>query len=151
MMNAPDALRHRCGSIADRRASDTLPGMWSDRPEQLKAHWTGRPVAVRPDAAVGSLARFAGLTGRVRTVNMNGRALVQFDGRDETWFDLDPAALEEVPEAAPPDAPPVEPAVGKEPKTAPPAERPAAGDPPPKPGRILSVLELARRQGAAKS
>ncbi len=79
---------------------------------------------------------------------MNGRALVQFDGADETWFDLDPAALEEV-EPTPETPPPVRPAVGEEPgaKPAPnaPAEPPATG------GKPLSVLEMARRQGAAKA
>ena len=133
--------------------------MWDARPEQLKAHWTGRAVAVRAGHAVGPLARFAGLRGRVRTVNMNGRALVQFEGADETWFDLDPAALEEA-APTPQTPPPVRAAVGEEPKGAPepgalakpptemrpetPAEAEAAG------GRKLSVLELARRQGAAK-
>ncbi|NNJ24518.1 hypothetical protein [Alienimonas chondri] len=131
--------------------------MWNDRPERLKAEWTGRTVAVR--SPVGTLARFAGLTGRVRAVNMNGRALVQFDGADETWFDLDPAALKEV-EPTPETPPPVRAAVGEEPRGEPepgalakpptkmrpatPAEAKAEG------GKKLSVLELARQQGAAK-
>ena len=122
--------------------------MWDARPEALKAHWTGRTVAVREPTGVR--ARFAGRVGRVRTVNMNGRCLVQFAGDDETWYDLDPrdlAETAEVPEATPP---PVKPAVGEEPKNqtaADPSVTPkaAAGG-----GKKLSVLELARRQGAAK-
>ena len=125
--------------------------MWDARPEQLKTYWTGRTVSVRSDYAMtpGPLKRFAGLVGRVRTVNMNGRALVQWDGPDETWFDLDPAVLKEV-EPKPETPPPVRPAVGEEPKAAPhpPAPaKPRAGD---GGGKKLSVLELARRQGAAK-
>ncbi|QDT17298.1 hypothetical protein [Alienimonas californiensis] len=133
--------------------------MWDARPEELKTEWTGRAVAVRAAAAVGSLARFRGRTGRVRTVNMNGRALVQFDGADETWFDLDPAALEPVTET-PETPPPVRAAVGEEPKGAP---APGALDNPPakmrpetpaqakaEGGKKLSVLELARQQDAAR-
>ncbi|MFH5804103.1 hypothetical protein [Alienimonas sp. DA493] len=132
--------------------------MWDARPEELKARWTGRAVAVRSAAAVGPLARFRGRTGRVRTVNMNGRALVQFDGADETWFDLDPAALEPAPETAD-TPPPVRAAVGEEPQGEPAPgalEKPPAKMRPQTPaaakaegGKKLSVLELARQQGAA--
>jgi len=139
-------------TVAVSSRSLTLPSMWDARPEQLKARWTGRVIAVRSEAAVGPLARFAGLRGRVRTVNMNGRALVQFDGADETWFDLDPAALEEAPVT--PDTPsPVEPAVGEEPKVQAVPKAPAksqAADGGETPKKKLSVLELARQQGAAK-
>ena len=121
--------------------------MWDARPEALKAHWTGRAVKVREP--VGKLARFAGRTGTVRTVNMNGRALVQFAGDDETWYDLDPRALVEV-QPTPETPPPVRPAVGEEPRgTSKGAAhaKPQAAD---AGGKKLSVLELARRQGAAK-
>ena len=123
--------------------------MWDARPEQLKAYWTGRNVAVRE--AAGTLARFADKTGTVRTVNMNGRALVEWAGPDETWYDLDPAALVEV-EPAPDAPPPTRPAVGEEPTKT--KKEPKAV--PTKPATTgggkskLSVLELARRQGAAK-
>ena len=120
--------------------------MWDARPEALKTHWTGRTVAVR-DAA-GTNARFAGRVGRVRTVNMNGRALVQFAGDDETWYDLDPRDLVETAEPAEEAPPPVRPAVGEEPKPDPADAKPRAVS---NGGKKLSVLELARRQGAAKS
>ena len=125
--------------------------MWDARPEALKAHWTGRAVAVREP--MGKLARFAGRTGTVRTVNMNGRALVQFAGDDETWYDLDPRELVEV-KRTPETPPPVRPAVGEEPG----GKRETKGRAHAKPRaadgggeKKLSVLELARREGAAKS
>jgi len=39
-----------------------------------------------------SCSVFAALTGSVKTVNMSGRALVEFDGYNNIgWFDIDPA------------------------------------------------------------
>jgi hypothetical protein len=35
----------------------------------------------------------AGQPGRVKTINFNGRALVQFDGPDRGWYDIDPGCL----------------------------------------------------------
>ena len=122
--------------------------MWDARPEALKAHWTGRAVAVREPTGVR--ARFAGRVGRVRTVNMNGRCLVQFAGDDETRYDLDPRDLIETAEVAEETPPPVKPAVGEEPKGEPEPKRPEKPQPGSGGGKKLSVLELARRQGAAK-
>ena len=117
--------------------------MWDARPEELKARWTGRVVAVRDPSGVR--ARFAGRVGRVRTVNMNGRCLVQFAGDDKTWYDLDPRDLVETEEPADDAVPePVRPAVGEEPAKSADAPRSAPA------GKKLSVLELARRQGAAR-
>ena len=45
--------------------------------EKLKKQYTDKYVEV--DAGVPELRRFKGLTGVVKTVNMGGRALVQFD------------------------------------------------------------------------
>ena len=60
--------------------------------EQLKKDLTDRYVVVAE--GVPELRRFQGLTGTVKTVNMNGRALVQFDGAvDISWYDIDPAYL----------------------------------------------------------
>jgi hypothetical protein len=41
------------------------------------------------------LARFEGVVGRVKTVNMSGRALVEFNGLHNNvgWFDIDPTFL----------------------------------------------------------
>jgi len=57
-----------------------------DEVERLRERYTGQYVEVasqRPE-----LARFQGQTGRIRTVNLNGLALVQFEGANQAWFDL---------------------------------------------------------------
>lgn len=61
--------------------------------EQLKNQYTDKYVAV--DATRPELARFRGAVGQIKTVNMNGRALVQFlDYHLNTgWFDIDLACL----------------------------------------------------------
>lgn len=129
--------------------------------EQLKRDLTDKYVVV--DRSVPELKRFAPLTGIVKTVNMNCRALVQFLGTEDiSWYDIDPAYLTVVDK-------PVE--TRPEPAHAPAAKRPAGksslelarqqgaagagkgeGEGAAKPlGRKLSPLELARQQGAAKS
>lgn len=67
-----------------------------DEVDRLKAVWTDRYVRVRP--GFPEYARFDGKVGRVVTVNLGGRALVDF--ADGAWYDL-PAAddyLEVVPD-----------------------------------------------------
>lgn len=111
-----------------------------ERAEQLKRELTDRWVLVQE--GVPELRRFSGLTGKVKTVNMNCRALVQFDGAvDISWYDIDPAFLKVV------DAPlPKKPVEEKKA----PAEKPAAAA---KPAAAKtggkSPLELAREQAAA--
>ena len=56
--------------------------------EKLKQEYTDKYVIV--DDQLPELRRFKGLTGTVKTVNMNGQALVQFDGNNNIgWFDID--------------------------------------------------------------
>jgi pyruvate/2-oxoglutarate dehydrogenase complex dihydrolipoamide acyltransferase (E2) component len=63
-----------------------------DRAEQLKKELTDKWVVVSSTAP--ELKRFASLTGRVKTVNMNCRALVEFDnGIDISWYDIEPGYL----------------------------------------------------------
>ncbi|WP_145263288.1 hypothetical protein [Calycomorphotria hydatis] len=63
--------------------------------EALKREWTGKRVTV--DDSQPSLRRFAGREGVVKTVNMNGHALIEFDGTvDISWYDVDLAHLREV-------------------------------------------------------
>ena len=96
-----------------------------DRAERLKKELTDKWVVVA--TATPELKRFANMTGKVRTVNMNGRALVEFDGPvDIGWYDIDPsfltvvdgpkpkkaAAHAEAKPAAKPAAAPVAPAAG---------------------------------------
>lgn len=112
--------------------------------EKLKQKLTDKWVVV--DAAAPELKRFANWTGKVKTVNMNGRALVEFDGPvDIGWYDIDPAFLTVVegpkPKAAPApakkEAPAAKPAVASAPAAA-----PAAGG---------SPLDKIRAQQAAKA
>lgn len=71
---------------------------------KLQAEYIDKYVVV--DEHRPELQRFCGLTGRVKTINMNGRALVQFDGRNNiAWYDIDIDYLRVV-DAPPP--PPVE-------------------------------------------
>lgn len=60
--------------------------MHSNQIEALRLQYTDQYVAV--DCRPPELARFAGMVGRVKTVNMSGRALVQFAGADEGWHDI---------------------------------------------------------------
>ena len=119
--------------------------------ERLKAEWTDKYVVV--DARAPELARFARATGQVKTVNMNGRCLVEFDQYNNTaWYDIDPAALKVVPKPQPK---PAEPKEKAKPATAKPAAtKPAAAKPAPAKlaagGAKLSTADiLARARGAA--
>lgn len=92
-------------------------GMSIERAEQLKRELTDKWVVVADQ--VPELRRFSSLTGKVRTVNMNCRALVEFDGpEDISWYDIDPQFLTVV------DAP--QPKKAAEEKSKPSAEKKAA-------------------------
>ncbi len=52
--------------------------------EALKQEWTDQYVEVNPDQP--ELKRFAGVIGRVVTVNHNNKALVDF--QDGAWYDI---------------------------------------------------------------
>lgn len=52
--------------------------------DELKRQWTDQYVSVRPERQ--ELQRFAGIVGRVVTVNYNGRALIDF--QDGGWYDI---------------------------------------------------------------
>jgi hypothetical protein len=54
------------------------------RHEALKREWTDRYVEVNPDRP--ELKRFAGIVGRVITVNFNNKAVVDF--QDGGWYDI---------------------------------------------------------------
>lgn len=145
-----------------------------DQAETLKRELTDKYVVVAEK--VPELRRFVGLTGRVKTVNMSGRALVQFDGPvDIGWYDISPSYLRVVdaplpkPEPVHAKAAPAEKPAATKPAAAPAAKgksplelareqaaKKAAGAPTadaaaPAPAKKLSPLELARQQGAAKA
>jgi hypothetical protein len=61
--------------------------MLPEEVERLRGQYTDQYVVA--DAERPELARFAGRKGQVKTINMNGRALVQFDGADQAWYDID--------------------------------------------------------------
>lgn len=113
--------------------------------EQLKRDLTDKYVVV--EKGVPELRRFLGLTGRVKTVNMNGQVLVQFDHPvDVGWYDIHPGYLKVVDAPAPP-APAAH--TAEKPAAAPAAPaKPAAAAPD---GKKLSPLELARQQAAKKA
>ena len=59
------------------------------RAEELKREWTDKYIVVRD--RIPELRRFEGLTGHVKTANMNCRLLIQFDSpADISWYDIDP-------------------------------------------------------------
>ena len=70
----------------------------ADRLEELKREWTGQFVKVNESHT--ELKRFAGLIGRVITVNWNGKALIDF--ADGGWYDVGASSqfLEKVPAEA---------------------------------------------------
>ena len=56
--------------------------------EKLKQEYTDKFVVV--DDGRPELRRFSGLTGLVKTVNMNGNALVEFEGLNNIgWYDIE--------------------------------------------------------------
>ena len=87
--------------------------MLSQRIEKLRQEYTDQSVVV--DRARPVLARFRGMVGQVKTINFNGRALVQFDAQKNlAWYDIELDCLKVVdkPEPEPPAKPPVKKAAG---------------------------------------
>jgi hypothetical protein len=113
--------------------------------ESMKRQYTDKYVLV--DATRPELARFRDVVGRVKTVNMNGRALVEFDEYhlNVGWYDIDPAFLKVV-DQPPPKAPKAEakkPAAKAEAKPAA-AKAPAAAAKPAAKGSVADILAAAR-------
>lgn len=117
--------------------------------ERLKSEWTDKYVVI--DSPAPELARFAEATGIVKTVNMNGHCLVEFDQFNNIgWYDVDPRCLKIVPKPLPkpPEAKP-KPAAKSAPAKAPAAKaaaaKPAAGKRP----STADILAAARGKAAA--
>src|SRR3954467_3962251 len=110
--------------------------MFADQIEQMKSQYTDKYVVV--DGKQPELARFRDLVGRVKTVNMNGRALVEFDDYhlNVGWFDIAPEYLKVV-DKPPPKAPKPE---AK--KAAPAAKKPTPGAAPAKVAGKPSVADI---------
>ena len=100
--------------------------------EKLKQEYTDKYVVV--DGSRPELRRFKGMTGTVRTVNMSGRALVEFDAYNNIgWYDIDVDFLKVIDEPLPkPEEKAAEkkPAAKASPKAAPAAKKPAAATKP---------------------
>jgi len=123
--------------------------MHRERIELLKDEYTDQYVMV--DAGRPEFARFKGLVGQVRTINMNGHALVEFEGRnDRGRYDIELDYLKVVDKPAPKPAPqkPKPKTAGAKAATAGSAEKPeekAVEKPGPAESKDrLSALELAR-------
>ena len=106
--------------------------MVSEQIEKIKQEYTDKYVVV--DANRPELARFRDHVGQVKTVNMSGRALVEFIDYHQNigWFDIDLDYLKVVDKPAPKEKAP---AAKKQAAT--------AGE------KKLSPLEMARQQDAA--
>jgi hypothetical protein len=75
--------------------------MVMDQIDELKEKYTDKYVVV--DAQRPELARFRDVVGQVKTVNMSGRALVEFGDYHLNigWYDIDPSFLKVVDKPAP--------------------------------------------------
>jgi len=118
--------------------------MHSERIEALRQEYTGQYVVV--DSERADLVRFKGLTGQVKTVNANGRVLVEFECRDKQGrydLELDYVKVVDKPEPKP---------AQSQGKVQPAAKTPAKKTPAPadKQGPQLSHLELARMEKATR-
>ena len=121
--------------------------MFFDHIERLKQKYTDQWVIV--DTSCPELKRFAGQNGRVKTVNMSGRALVEFDAYDNIgWYDIDPAFLTIMEEPMPRSEVPKKSAAAQKAST---ALRDDAQAPAAKKGSGMSVADIlaAARGGGA--
>ena len=121
-----------------------------DQIEELKRDYTDKYVVV--DDSRPELKRFSSLTGVVKTVNMNGRALVEFDGFENIgWYDIELDFLKVVDKPQPPPEPekkaaPAKKAAAKSKSVEKSAEKPASKQPT---GGGMSVDDiLAAARGA---
>ena len=114
--------------------------------EKLKEKLTDKFVVV--DKSIPELRRFANWTGKVKTVNMSCRALVEFDGPvDIGWYDIDPDYLKVV------DAPVKKAPAPASQKRHPAESKPAAKPATPQPGKARwtrSVLSKPRKAPVAR-
>jgi hypothetical protein len=116
--------------------------------EKLKREWTDKYVVIAGDRP--ELRRFDGYTGQVKTVNMSGRALVQFDAWSNIgWYDIEPGYLTVVPKPDPAMAGKKAEKKAAEPAAKAEAKSDAAAKPAAKGGR-LSVAEMLAAARANK-
>src|SRR5690606_20008631 len=113
--------------------------------EALKRQYTDKYVIVDPRRP--ELARFEHYVGQVKTVNMSGRALVEFIDYHLNigWFDIDLSALTVVDKPTEESKAKAEAKRAAAPAAAKPAAAAATGE------KKLSPLEMARMQDKAKA
>jgi hypothetical protein len=129
------------------RGGDRLPMF--EQIERMKCQYTDKYVVV--DATRPELARFRDVVGRVKTVNMSGRALVEFDDYHLNigWYDIDTEFLKVV------DKPPPKAAKAEVKKAAVKADAAQQGKPAPAAGpkagkaSVADILAAARGEKAA--
>ncbi len=112
--------------------------MLPERVDKMRQEYTGQQVTV--DDRREELVRFAGTLGRVKTINFNGRALVQFGDRDTSWHDIDMDDLKVV-DTPEPEATEIDSTPAEMPQSAAPAKQ----------VEKLSRLELARLEKEGKT
>lgn len=117
--------------------------MLPERVEKLRIEYSDQYVSVDGDQP--SLVRFKGKVGQVRTINVNGRALVEFEG-DRGRYDLELDYLKVV-DKPKPKVPAAK--TPKEKSSAKPAASNASEEKPASKEK-LSELELARQQKDAE-
>ena len=116
--------------------------MLPERIEKLKQEYAGQYVVI--DTECAELARLKDIVGRVRTVNFNGRVLVEFDGPDRAWYDLELDDLKVVDKSQPNGDGETSASTAKKTPTAEPEPTAETA-----PTQKLSRLELARLQKTA--
>lgn len=95
--------------------------------EKLQEEYTDKYVVV--DDERPELRRFQGMTGVVKSVNMSGRALVQFDGNNNIgWYDIDIDFLKVVDKPPPKEEPKPVRRAAAPPGAEKPAEKPESQD-----------------------
>jgi len=121
---------------------------FEERIDLLKKEYTDKLVAV--DADRPELKRFEGYTGRVKTVNMSGRALVEFDDFNVNigWFDIALDFLKVIDKPLPKIEKKAEPKAEKPAAKAPAAKAPAAAAP--AGAKKLTPAEMIAQARAAK-
>jgi hypothetical protein len=119
--------------------------MFAEQVEKMKRDYTDKYVLVDPTRP--ELARFRDVVGRVKTVNMNGRALVEFEDYHLNigWYDIAPEYLKVV-DQPPPKPPKTEAKRAPAAKAAPAEKKPAGAAPAKATGKpsVADILAAAR-------
>lgn len=131
--------------LISRTACARISGlMVFDHVDKIKREYTDKYVVV--DAVRPELARFQQQVGRVKTVNMSGRALVEFQNYllNTGWYDIEIDYLKVVDKPQPSTTEVTEKKTKQSAPKASPVKKSGKGE------KKLSPLEMARMQGASE-